>query len=82
MVQQLIVSTATSLSPEAKRLCECRFGVAIESIDPWKDEIADLTQKLTELDQTVAGATEHREQENPDFFVSNAELNAAVQLIE
>jgi len=55
---------------------------AKESVGQLTEELATLQQSVKDLDQSVAAATEQRKDENADFVASQAELNAAMQLIE
>merc|ERR1719326_2264268 len=46
------------------------------------DELATLADNIKALDKSVAEATAQRKEENADFVQSQAELNAATQLID
>merc|ERR1719217_445220 len=55
---------------------------AKESIGQLTEELAGLEQSVKDLDQSVAAATEQRKAENAEFVQAQAELTAAVELIE
>merc|ERR1719271_22084 len=55
---------------------------ADEGIKATTDEIAALKKSIKETDEAVAEATEQRKAEHAEFVQTNAENNAAVQLLE
>jgi len=70
---------------ETKRLSEglaSKIEETKQGITATTDEIAALKKSIKETDEAVAEATEQRKAEHAEFVQTNAENNAAVQLLE
>merc|ERR1719305_1994075 len=70
---------------ETKRLSEglaSKIEETKQGIQATTDEIAALKKSIKDTDEAVAEATEQRKEEHAEFEQTNAENNAAVQLLE
>merc|ERR1719313_1904955 len=67
---------------EKKAGIEAAIAEATDAVAALAEEIATLKSEITDLDKSVATATEMRKEEHEDFLTSTQLNEAAMQLVE